>query len=113
MALAGDVLKTVVGVAEKSGAKEIRKVYMTIGSGRDIVSGLFEGLFSHLARGTLAEKAELAVTRVPIRVCCRHCETIYPLDVFDSKTWNCPTCTQKDYSLYSGMEFCIDRIEVA
>ena len=113
MALARDVLNTVVGAAEGSGAKEVRTVYMTIGSGRDIVNDLFEGLFSHLARGTVAEKAALAVTRVPIRVRCRRCGEVYPLNVYDAKTWDCPACAQKDYALYSGMEFRIDRIEVA
>lgn len=113
MALARDVLNTVVGAAQNSGAREVRTVHMTIGSGRDIVNDLFEGLFQHLARGTVAEKAELAVTRVPIRVRCKRCGEVYPFNVYDAKTWDCPACSQKDYALYSGMEFRIDRIEVA
>ena len=113
MALARDVVETVVKAAQDAGAKEVRRVYMTIGSGRDVVNNLFEGLFQYLARDTTAEKAELAVTRVPFRVLCRRSGTPYPLDLFDSETWACPACAQKDFDLSSGMEFTIDRIEVA
>ena len=80
----------------------------------DVVEELIPGLFRHLARGTAAEGAKLVIRRVPAVVICNQCGTPFPIDVHDSATWTCPHCkAHKDYRLYSGNEFKVDRIEVA
>ncbi len=112
MSLATDVLDTVVEIARQSDAKRVRSVYMTIGSGRDVVEDLFSGLFDHLAMGTVAEGADMVFRTTPLLARCRDCGKVYPLNVFDEKTWPCPACGKRDYELYSGMEFSIDSVVV-
>ena len=112
MSLASDVVDTVVAAANEFGAEKVFEVHMTVGMGRDIVEDLFEGLFSRLCRGTIAEGAELVFVRVPLMVRCNECNTVYSIDVFDDGTWPCPHCKQKNYVLYSGMEFTVDRVVV-
>lgn len=114
MALVRNVVDIVLDQAQKSQAAEVKAVYLTIGYGRDIVEEYFDGLFSFLARGTIAEHAELVIQRTPYTVRCNQCHHVFHIDVFDEKTWVCPFCkAEKDYKLNSGMEFSINRIEIA
>ena len=89
-------------------------MHLTIGEGRDIVVDFLDGLFRHLARGTAAANAHVVVRRVPITVRCNACGEVFPLNVYDEKTWACPRCGAfKNYALASGREFAIDRSEAA
>ena len=113
MALVRNVVDIVVEQAEKSGAAEVKTVYLTIGQGRDVVVEYLDGLFQFLARGTVAEHAELVVQTTPMTVKCNQCGFIFPINVFKQETWMCPSCkAEKDYKLNSGMEFMINRIAV-
>ena len=45
---------------------------------------------------------------------CNACGEVFPLNVYDEKTWACSRCGAfKNYVLASGLEFTIDRIEAA
>jgi hydrogenase nickel incorporation protein HypA/HybF len=112
MSLATDVLDTVVEIARRSDARRVRSVYMTVGKGRDVVEDLFSGLFGYLARGTVADGAEMVFRTTPLTARCRDCGKVYPLNVFDEKTWPCPECGARNYELHSGMEFSIDSVVV-
>ena len=113
MALTRNVVDIVVAEAQKSHATEVRAVHLTIGYARDIVEDIFEKMFAWMARGTVAEHAELVITRVPLTVRCNRCGMVYHIDTFDEGTWPCPSCKVRDYHLNSGMEFFISDIEVA
>lgn len=113
MALVREVIGIVLDKADEAQANRVEAVYLRIGQGRDIVTGLFDGLFEHMAKGTVAEGAELVFERVPMLTRCDECGKLYRLDVHDERSWPCPRCGSKKYRLFSGMEFSIDRIEVA
>lgn len=99
--------------AEREDVAEVKAVYLTIGMARDIVEEYFQGLFQFLARGTVAEHAEIVIRRMPLTVKCNQCGTVFPLNVHDESTWVCPNCkAEHDYKAHTGMEFTIDRIEV-
>ena len=113
MALMHGVVDAVLEHAEGAGAKEVTMVRLTIGECRDVIEDLLQGLFSFLARGTAAERAELVVRRVPYTVRCNRCGSVFPLNVRDSSTRVCPCCkAERDYRLNSGMEFVIDQMHV-
>lgn len=112
MALTRNVVDMVVEEAEQAGACEVRTVSLTIGYVRDIVEDLFERCFAYMARGTVAEHAELVITRVPFTVKCRRCCMVFPIDHRDPATWRCPSCQVRDYELNSGMEFFVNSIEI-
>lgn len=112
LALTRNVVNMVVKEAEAAGATEVRTVYLTIGYVRDIVEDLFERCFAYMARGTVAEHAELVITRVPVTVRCNQCDQVYHIDVRDESTWGCPVCGEKDYKLNTGREFYVDDIEI-
>lgn len=113
MAYVRNVVDTVNKYAEKENVAEVRAVYLTIGMSRDIVEEYFQGLFQFLARGTVAEHAEIVIRRLPLTVKCNQCGMIFPLNVRDESTWHCPACkAEHDYKVHTGMEFTIDRIDV-
>ena len=114
MALVHGVVEAVLEHAESAGASEVTAVFLTVGEGRDVVEEYMQGLFSFLTKGTVAEHARLAVRRSPFKVRCNRCDAVFPIDVFDPSTWGCSRCgTERDYRFQSGMEFTIDRIEIA
>ena len=113
MAYVRNVVDTVNKYAEKENVAEVKAVYLTIGMSRDIVEEYFQGLFQFLARGTVAEHAEIVIRRLPLTVKCNQCGMIFPLNVRDESTWHCPACkAEHDYKVHTGMEFTIDRIDV-
>lgn len=113
MALTRSVLEIVLAEAQARGATEVRAVHLSIGSMRDIVEGMFEGLFAHLARGTIAEHAELVVTRVPVTVRCDDCGYLFHPELGGVQRPACPSCGRRDFRLATGLEFRVDAIDVA
>lgn len=114
MSLMRPVVDLVLQECETYGITEVRAVHLTVGELRDVIEEYMEGLFQHLARGTAAQNAQLVVARTPVVVICNDCGTPFRIDVRDEQTWTCPHCgARKNYRLYSGNEFRIDRIEVA
>lgn len=117
MALTRSVLDIVLEEAERHGAAEVRSVRLTIGSLRDIVEGMFDGLFAHLARGTVAEHAELVIVRTPAAVRCNACGYVFHPNLRGeggraAETPVCPACRRRDFGLVSGMEFRVDHIDM-
>lgn len=112
MALTRSVVDTVVQKAETAKASQVTSVTLTIGCMRDIVENLFEGLFAYLAKGTVAEGAELIIHQSPLLVKCDSCGLTYSLDVYESASWPCPVCEGTNHHVISGTEFRIDDISV-
>lgn len=113
MALTRNVVNIVLEEASAQEASEVKKVHLTIGRMRDIVESMFDGLFAYLARGTIAEHAELIITRTPVVAQCKDCGFTYALDLRDFSSFDCPACHVRNIKLLSGQEFFISSIEVA
>lgn len=112
MSLVRNVVEIVAEEAEAAGAVKVTKVHIVLGEGRDIVVDLFESLFQFLARGTVAENAEIVLHQKPYMVRCNACAHEFHLIPIDKRTWTCPNCgAYKNYKMISGMEFFINRIE--
>ena len=115
MAIVTEIADVVIRAAADSGASQIRAVYLTIGQGRDVVPELFEGMWAYYTKGTMADNSALNMTCVPFTVRCLDCGAIYPVDpvVEGKREWECFSCGCPRYTLNSGLEFEIDRVEVA
>ena len=114
MALVRNVVNIVTEEAEVAGAARVTKVHIVLGEGRDVVEDYFESLFQFLARGTVAEKAQVILHKKPYMVRCHACGSEFHLIPIDKRTWTCPNCgVYKDYELVSGMKFYISKIEAS
>ena len=60
-----------------------------------------------------AKEADAREVRVPSTVTCRACGCTHPADIHSDASFACPQCGKTDYELHTGMEFSIDKIEVA
>lgn len=112
MSLVRPIVNMVLEECEGKNVRAVTSVHLTIGEGHDVIVDTIPGLFQFLARGTVAEHAEVVIERVPLRAQCNRCGEVFPINVYHSETWVCPACGQRDYRLYSGREFCIDSIRV-
>ena len=117
MALTSSVVDIVLEEAEKHGSAEVRSVHLTIGSLRDIVEDMFDGLFAYLARGTVAEHAKLSIVRMPVVARCNACGSVFHPNLRGeggraAETPVCPACRRRDFGLVSGMEFRVDHIDM-
>lgn len=112
MSLVRSVVRIVREEAEAAGAARVSRVHVVVGEGRDIVVDYFESLFQFLARGTVAEGAQVELHPRPYMVKCNACGHEFHLIPVDRRTWTCPECGAfRNYRLVSGMEFYISRIE--
>jgi len=113
MSLVRKVVDMVLDECEGRDVIKVSLVHLTIGDMYDVVEEFVPGLFRHLARGTVAEDAEVVITRMPITAICSKCGFVILVDVHDESTWECPQCHARgDYRLNTGREFFIDSIEV-
>ena len=112
MAIVTEMADAVIQAAADSGASHIRTVYLTIGQGRDVVPELFEGMWGYYTKGTIAEDSVLDITCSPFTARCLECGTVFPLDPVSDGERACFGCGAAHYTLNSGLEFTIDRVEV-
>lgn len=112
LGLARPMIETVIESAELAGAKQVKRVYISIGLARDVVPELMDMTFKRLTKDTIAEGAELIVNQVPVSERCEDCGMVFPINLRDEATWHCPRCGSRHYKLHSGREFAVDRIEV-
>lgn len=107
-----NIVETVERFAQLHGARTVRRVHIVLGEIHDVVPDILCGAFAWMARGTVAEGAELVIDRVPFSVKCQDCGCVYRLDGNDRSTWPCHECGSMNYRLYTGREFTIDAIEI-
>ncbi len=113
MALVRNIVDAVVDSCIGQNVEKVHTVHLTIGEMSDVVEAYIPGLFRFLARGTVAEKADVVIHRSPLMVCCIECGEIFRIDMHDNTTWECPHChARQKYRLFSGNELRIDSIEV-
>lgn len=113
MSLVRTAVQAVLEECAGKGVTKVKTVDFSIGEMRDVIEAYVPDLFRYLARDTIAADAEVRIKRIPVRVRCRDCGEIFPIDVRGKGARTCPRCgSEQNYSLFSGMEFKIDSIEV-
>jgi hydrogenase nickel incorporation protein HypA/HybF len=97
--------------ARRHRAEKILAVDLRIGEVTDFDDEWIQRYFDFVSKGTLAEGAQLRITRIPAKLQCNSCSSVFPLD---RSTWNnqCPSCQSKDTQLISGREFRVEALEV-
>lgn len=112
MAYCRNVADIVLEEASKANAAEVTGIYITIGYARDIVEDIFEKMLSWLLRDTVAQNAQLFLTRVPLTMKCSECGRVFPVDMRKPTEWACPECEASRYEPNSGFEFFVNDIEI-
>ena len=109
LAITQSILSLVLAEAAKAGAERVTRVSMKAGEWSSIEPDCVEFYFGVLAKGTIAEGADLSIERVPVRFRCENCELDYaPAE----DRFSCPQCSNAKGVLVSGRELLVDSIEV-
>jgi len=109
LGLTKELVDIVDARAREAGAVKIKSIMLTIGAFSGVEADAVSFCFEVVAKGTLAEGAELVIERVPLKVDCAGCgRTSVNEDNFPI----CPLCGGTNVVITSGREFVIRSMEV-
>ncbi|MBN2078717.1 MAG: hydrogenase maturation nickel metallochaperone HypA [Spirochaetes bacterium] len=105
------ILEIVLEHAHRNGARKVSRVNLRIGRLSDIIPEWAQSYFDMLSKETIAEEAELAIERIPVKVRCRACghEHTFP----EKWEFTCVQCGSADIELLEGREFTVTSIEIS
>jgi hydrogenase nickel incorporation protein HypA/HybF len=106
------ILAIVLTRARENDVRSVLAVRLTVGELSDLEDTWLQRYFDHLSRGTLAEGAELRITRVPVCLRCDRCAQAFQIDIHRQHTLSCPECGSEDLEMVSGDEYTIEDMEV-
>jgi len=109
LSITQSILSIVLEEAKEASANKISKVNLTIGELSGIVDECVEFYFELLSKDTIATGASLTFNRVPTKLRCRNCATIFSPD---NPKWVCPNCQEPKVEIISGRECYVESIEV-
>ncbi|MBW2018704.1 MAG: hydrogenase maturation nickel metallochaperone HypA [Deltaproteobacteria bacterium] len=108
LAVAESLLKIVKDECKKHGLSRVTQVRLRIGRLSTVVPEALSFSFEVIAKGTLAEGAQLSVEVVPVMAHCGDCKMDLEID---SHFFLCPQCGGVLVALVSGKELEIVDIE--
>ncbi len=108
-AICQSILQQVKAVACAHGAKRVSGIDVQIGPLSGIEPPLLQRAFSIARCGTVAERAELRVTSLPVQVSCKACGA--KTEAMPARL-NCAACGDAHTRLASGDEMLLASIEL-
>lgn len=109
MSLTASIIEIAVETAQREGAGRVKRVFVDVGALSHVEPEALLFCFSAVSACTLAEGAELEITRVPGRGWCLDCEKTVPLDeTFDA----CPECGGCRVQMTGGDDLRVREIEI-
>ncbi len=110
------VTERILGIALQHAAghevSRIVRIHLRIGELSDLEDEWIQHYFDYLSKGTLAEKAQLAIKRAPIVVSCTDCKNSFEIKKEKLGESTCPDCGAKRLDLVSGREYLVENMEV-
>ena len=107
------ITQQIVKIAEesalKNNAKKVLKISLVVGETSGIVEESVRMYFDIISKGTIAEGAELEVTRVEHQMFCTKCKKNFKREKY---SFECPECGEVGEPTEIGKEFYIKDIDV-
>ena len=110
LGIAEDLFRIVEDKAKENNLKAVTKIVVVVGEASGIEEDfLRHNLMDHLMPGTIAEKAELEITKEPLQASCLACgiET----DSRQSFSLRCPNCGDNNLEVTQGKSVYLQSIE--
>ncbi len=104
------VTQSILDIALKhAGARTVKQVNLVIGQFSSIVDDSVQFYWDIIAKGSLAEGAQLRFERILGEMTCSACgHTFHP----GTETFACPACASNTVRVSKGREFYMDSIDV-
>jgi hydrogenase nickel incorporation protein HypA/HybF len=106
------ILDIALAHARGRAVRRIVRIHLRIGDLSDLENEWIQRYFDHLSRGTLAENAQLAITRSPIVMRCRTCGRSFEVGRTEWDRVRCPACGGSGIELVSGREYLVENMVV-
>ena len=106
-ALAEGILKIALDVAAQNNSKKISAVGLKLGDMSGVEVEALKLSFDVLIRGTIAQGADLKISRVPIRAKCNKCGKVFTVSHYN---FFCPEC-DGILILQTGRELLVEFVD--
>lgn len=112
LAVTEAILKLVLATATRERARRVVQVSLRMGEMSDLKAVWIQRYFDHLAAGTVAEGARIAVESTPPAFSCDQCghRFFQSLKAVDSIA--CPRCGSGSCTLAGGMDYRVESVEI-
>lgn len=107
MAIAQEVLRSVLAAAAEHHADVVERVELAVGAMRLVVPESLELAWSVVSTGTPAAGSKLTILEVPLRARCRACRTAFDPRIDD---FLCPRCRQADVDIVEGNDIILNSV---
>lgn len=108
VAIVEDMFRIIYDIAEKEKLSRIDKVYFSVGKMMQIVPDLFRFAFDSAKEDTIADKAELELEFMEVKMHCTDCNHEFEVE---NNIFKCPVCGNSNLDLIQGREMYIKSIE--
>lgn len=105
------ILKIVLKHAHDHHVKKVVAVHLQVGELSDLEDKWMQQYFDYLAKGGVAEGAQLKIERIPVVMKCEDCGMSYAVDIKADKSLACPKCQSLKYTMISGREYFVKNLE--
>ncbi len=103
------LVKQIIEKALLAKAEKVERVTIVMGELLRFDESSVKLYFEEIARGTIAEKAQLVFKTVKASFKCKGCNKEF---AFNKETLSCPYCCSMQSAITTGKELYIDSIEV-
>lgn len=103
-------LSVALDYAQAEGAQQIHRLQLQVGELSGVDPDALAFAFDVVSSGTLAEKAELELIRIPVRCYCSSCQ-----QMFQPSGWiyECPRCRQLSADIRQGRTLELASLEIS
>ena len=105
-----NILQIALNYGAQSQATRITDLYLVIGQLSSVIDESIQFYWPIISKDTLAENARLHFKRIPARLECSQCGTVFGLD--DGQLTTCPQCDSSQIKIISGKEFQLESIGI-
>lgn len=103
------ILDLVLDHAARAGAARVTAVHLVIGGLSGVVADSVRFCWDLVSEGTPAQGAVLQFRRVPLRLACQECATLFAPD---GVSFDCPACGARATRVVEGRDFRVESIDV-
>ncbi|UWG95911.1 hydrogenase maturation nickel metallochaperone HypA [Dehalobacter sp. DCM] len=112
LAVSKSILSLVLKNAEQKKANKVLAIYLAIGEMRKLEQDWLQRYFDYISKGTIAEGVHIEVKKVPVVFECKLCGKEFSVNLHEDKKLLCPFCDGFEYTLLSGRELLVEKMEV-
>ena len=110
VSIAQGVLEIAIDNCTKQGYKGIESIKVKVGKASGVVPDSLQFAFEALKAETIAGKAVLMITEIPVGGFCESCKRNFTVE--ESYVISCPLCGKTSFRLETGRELNVDEMEV-